>query len=268
MKIISQRRERARSRIMSTAKNFFGFQIKLGQGIPEMSLQEVASRLTGEGIFTGGPPELFESAGRLQLATLLYEGLSPESRVLDVGCGCLRAGYWLIRFLDPGCYSGIEPNQGMLDKGKEYLLNPDLIRAKRPRFDTNDRFDFSVFEMKFDVVLARSIWSHASKRQIETMLDGFVANSSKDAFFLGSYLPAVWLGRRAYRDYKGESWLGRSYQCGKPELIHHSRKWIESQCAKRGLHMKELDYGVFNSQHWLKISSSVRPLEDPGYRMK
>jgi SAM-dependent methyltransferase len=200
--------------------------------------------------------------------TLLYEGMSPESRVLDVGCGCMRAGYWLIRLLDPGCYCGIEPNQTMLDKGREYLLSPELIRAKRPQFDTNDRFDFSVFDKKFDVVLARSVWTHASKPQIETMLDSFVANSSKDAFFLTSYLPAVLLGSRGYRDYKGESWIGRSHQCERPGLVHHSRKWVEQECAKRSLHTKQLDYGVFNGQQWLKISCNEKLLTDPGYRIK
>jgi len=233
-----------------------------------LKLQEVASKLSAEGIFTGGPPELFESAGRLQLVTLLYEGLLPESTVLDVGCGCLRAGYWLIRFLDTGCYCGIEPNQSMLDKGKEYLLDPELIRAKQPQFDTNDRFDFSVFGKKFDVVLARSVWSHASKPQIEAMLDSFVSHSSPDSFFLTSYLPAALLGRQIDRDYKGESWIGRSHQSRQPGQIRHSRKWVESECAKRGLHVKQLDYGVFNSQHWLKISSNVRLLENPGYRMR
>jgi hypothetical protein len=229
-----------------------------------MRLEEVASKLTQEGIFTGGPIELFEVAGRLQLATLLYEGLSPESMVLDVGCGCLRAGYWLIRFLDPGCYCGIEPNQAMLNKGREYLLDSELTATKRPRFDTNAQFDFSVFEKKFDIVLARSIWTHASKRQIGMMLDNFVANSSNDAFFLTSYLPAVFWGRRETRDYKGESWTGRSHTCEKPGLVHHSRKWIGSECAKRTLHMKELDYGIFNSQHWLKICKNRDRLESHG----
>lgn len=233
-----------------------------------MTLQEVAAKLTEEGIFTGGPPELFESAGRLQLVTLLYEGLAPESRILDVGCGCLRAGYWLIRFLDPGCYFGIEPNQRMLDKGREYLLNPELTRTKQPRFDTNDRFNFSPFAKKFDVVLARSIWTHASKPQIQTMLDNFVAHSSEDAFFLTSYLPALSLARRNYRDYKGESWKGRSHECENPGLVHHSRKWVASECAQRGLHVKQLDYGIFKSQHWLKICRNEKALGDPGYRLK
>jgi SAM-dependent methyltransferase len=153
-----------------------------------MRLAEIADKLNREGIFTGGPPHLFEAAGRMQLATLLREGLQPSSRVLDIGCGCLRAGYWLVRLLDLGCYFGIEPNAQMLDAGIQYVLD-GATRAKKPRFDNNDQFDFSVFGVKFDVFLARSIWTHASKDQIQVMLDGFVQHSTPEAFFLSSYLP-------------------------------------------------------------------------------
>src|SRR5258708_22118404 len=59
--------------------------------------------------FLGVPVETFAEAGRRQLEALLEEGLRPESRVLDIGCGCLRAAYWLIHYLDPRCYCGLEP---------------------------------------------------------------------------------------------------------------------------------------------------------------
>jgi hypothetical protein len=49
-------------------------------------------------------------------------------KVLDLGCGCLRGGYWLIHLLEPGCYCGIEPNQVMLAAGIEHLLEPELLR--------------------------------------------------------------------------------------------------------------------------------------------
>jgi hypothetical protein len=55
--------------------------------------------------------------GRNQLSILLRNGLIFDSRVLDVGCGVLRAGYWLIHFLDPDCYFGIEPNRVILTAG-------------------------------------------------------------------------------------------------------------------------------------------------------
>ena len=96
----------------------------------------------------------------------IREGWYPSSKVLDIGCGCLRGGYWLIRFLDHACYFGIEPHREMLHKGIETLLEPGLLENKQPRFDMNDRFDFSVFGAPFDCVLAHSVCSHASKAQI------------------------------------------------------------------------------------------------------
>jgi len=225
-----------------------------------MKLQDIGNKLHRDGIFTGGPPQYFESAGRLQLSTLIREGLYPDSKVLDVGCGCLRAGYWLTRLLDPGCYFGIEPFEKMLYAGIEFCLTPEVRAQKRPHFDNNDRFDFSVFGIKFDVVLARSIWSHASKSQIEAMLDGFVEHTTPDAFFLTSYLPAVWF-KRWQRDYSGNQWVGKSHERDQAGQIHHSLKWIEVACRKRGLSVKQLPDEPFNGQYWLKITKN-RALRD------
>ncbi len=220
-------------------------------------LQDIGEQIHKQGIFTGGPVEVFDQAGRLQLYTLVREGLSPYSKLLDVGCGCLRGGYWLVRLLDADCYFGIEPNQPMLQAGIEYCLTPELLALKRPRFDSNDRFDFSVFETKFDAVVARSIWSHASKEQIRVMLDNFCSYSNPDAFFLTSYLPSVWY-RRRQRDYTGKNWIGKSHQCTSPGLVHHSTSWIEHQCRIRKLRLIELGDLPFNGQRWLKITKAAR----------
>src|SRR3954454_18606924 len=77
-------------------------------GMP-VRIQERAAQLKAAGGFLGGPFEDFERVGRLQLVTLVQQGLNPSSKVLDVGCGSLRAGYWLMNFLEPGGYHGIEP---------------------------------------------------------------------------------------------------------------------------------------------------------------
>jgi hypothetical protein len=44
--------------------------------------------------FVGVPRDTFEISGRAQMVRLLENGLVPESRVLDIGCGVLRLGYW------------------------------------------------------------------------------------------------------------------------------------------------------------------------------
>jgi hypothetical protein len=121
--------------------------------------------------FLSVPVEAFEAAGREQLDYLRKAGLSPGSKLVDLGCGVLRAGYWIIRFLDSGCYCGIEPHQERLQIGIHSILDPGTIELKRPRFHTNPNFDTSVFGVKFDFFLAYSVWTHASKSQIQTMLD-------------------------------------------------------------------------------------------------
>jgi SAM-dependent methyltransferase len=218
------------------------------------TLSEIAAKLERGGIFIGGPLRSFENAGRLQISTLLREGLYPYSRVLDIGCGCLRAGYWLVRLLDTGCYFGIEPNAVMLQAGIDHFLGSDLQALKKPSFDTNDRYDYSVFKTEFDVFLARSIWTHAPKAQIQTMLDGFVRFSTPNAFFLTSYCPASW-SRRDAADYIGSRWIGRSHVSNKAGLINHKRSWIENECRVRGLVCRQLNDPPFNDQYWLKITN-------------
>ena len=94
--------------------------------------------------------------------------------------------------MDPGCYCGIEPHEGRLEIGIHSILEPEILEVKSPRFDTNPRFDTSVFGEKFDFFLAYSVWTHASKLEIQSILDSFLHDSKEDGVFLTSYLPANW----------------------------------------------------------------------------
>ncbi len=200
--------------------------------------------------FLGVPVATFEQAGSEQLIALLNEGLTPESKVLEIGCGCLRVAYWLIRFLDPGCYYGIEPASRRIEYGLQYLFTPEEIKLKLPHFDFNPNFDSSVFGVKFDFFLARSIWTHGSKRHIETMLDSFVRDSISTSIFLASYLPA----QSADEDYQGDHWVGTSHESTVPGVIRHSLPWILQQCQKRHLAAQELPGIDCDSQYWLRLS--------------
>jgi SAM-dependent methyltransferase len=209
-------------------------------------------------VFLGGGLDDFELVGRLQLITLLGAGLDFNSKVLDIGCGCLRAGYWLIHFLNPSCYFGIEPNREMLEAGLHGLFEPGVLDLKRPKFDHNAQFNSSVFGEKFDFFLARSVWTHAAKGHIQQMLDAFVRDSTNQGIFLTSYLPAGWRNR----DYSGEDWVGRSHESNKPGMVHHSFKWIQSQCRQRGLQVVELNEGLYGGQVWLRVSRKTLATAD------
>jgi hypothetical protein len=213
-----------------------------------MKIQRQAEILSDQ-TFLGFPSADFEKAGREQLIYLLSAGLSLDSKVVDLGCGVLRAGYWLIHVLDPDCYCGIEPHTGRLEMGVNTILEPEVLRAKRPRFDTNPHFDTSVFKEKFDFFLAYSIWTHASKQQIEVMLDSFLRDSTNEGIFLTSYLPAG----VSQPDYMGDRWNGTSHESDVQGCIYHSLAWIETECESRGLVVLGLGTDQCYGQSWLRI---------------
>jgi SAM-dependent methyltransferase len=234
--------------------------------------------------FLGGPIGDFERVGRLGMDVLLREGLRPSSRVLDVGCGALRLGYWLMRFLDRGCYFGIEPDETILASGLKDVVEPDVLKRADPHFSHNDDFDFATFGESFDFVYARSIWTHASKPQIRAMIRSFAATASDGGVMLASYhstsrllratrrwsrlrgqfitsLPLAELSPLIARipsllaagEYEGDDWVGRSHNSSRPGVIRHSFAWIASEAAGAGLYAQLMPYPVVNAQYWVRI---------------
>jgi hypothetical protein len=247
------------------------------------SLQERAERV-GQTRFLGCPIAEFEPGGRIMFEVLLREGLAPSSRLLDVGCGALRLGYWVMRFLDPGCYFGIEPNVEMRELGLQ-LIEPDVISRAQPSFSENTSFDFSVFGERFDFALARSVWTHASRQQITAMLASFAASSTPNAVFMTSYRPASAVWARMVRlqprlarevasrlplnvlspivarlptraEYEGESWVGRSHESDTPGVIEHGLPWIAEEASLYGLSVQLMPYHISHRQIWLRVRHS------------
>lgn len=205
--------------------------------------------------FLGVPVATFDEGGRRQLMALLREGLSPEHKLLEIGCGCLRTAYWLMRLLDPGGYCGIEPARERVEWGLETLFTPAERVHKRPRFEFNADFDTGVFGERFDFVLAGSIWTHASKAHIETMLDGFARDTRPTGVFLASFLPA----RTRDEDYRGDAWVGTSHESATPGIVRHAFAWIEGCCKARDLSVEAVPGPAFDDQHWLRVRHAAAP---------
>ena len=152
-------------------------------------LQEIAQLIDKETPYTGGPIQYFERVGRNTFITLLQNGLRPDHTILDFGCGALRLGYWIVRFMDEGNYYGIEPVKSMLEAGKQYSLGDAIIAAKQPQFSLNDVCDFSVFDVKFDFVVARSIFTHTTPAMLRKILQQFSEYGTENPIMLASYWP-------------------------------------------------------------------------------
>lgn len=107
-----------------------------------------------------GPARRYDLAAAIQVTLLLGAGLRETHRLVDVGCGSLRAGRLLIPYLRPGNYFGVEPNQWAVEEGIKNELGGDLIRIKKPNFRFVDDFSVSSFGAEFDFGLAQSVFSH------------------------------------------------------------------------------------------------------------
>ena len=209
------------------------------------SLSEIAERIaSATGGFTGGGAHRFEEIGRFSLQSLQENGMVPDSRVLDLGCGTLRLGYWLIRFLDADRYFGLEPAKKFVDAGLKYAIGPELEVAKRPRFHYARDFDFSVFGVKFDFVVARSIFSHAAPDMVRAAMDSFRDTGTPGAVMLASYKP----GKKVDGDADEVNVGGK----GDWSLRRYRREFLYGLARERGLAADDFDK-IVNGQIWLRL---------------
>ena len=94
---------------------------------------------------------LWDELGALQFDFLRAQGLEPPDRLLDVGCGALRAGVKLVPYLEPGGYYGIDLRQELLDAGYEREIAPLGLEDRLPRENlaANGAFDATGFGVTF-----------------------------------------------------------------------------------------------------------------------
>lgn len=215
---------------------------------PDADLAEVA-RLIAEdtGGFTGGQLDLFEEAGRYSFDSLLGLGLQPEHRVLDVGCGALRLGYWLIRYLNPDNYFGTEPHENYVNAGLRHAIGRKLQEEKKPSFRFDRDFDFGAFGVRFDFVLARSIFSHASPEQFERAMHAFQQTAAPCGTMLASYRPMRPrdAGELFDSNPDGPEWRLRRF----------SMPYLQAMAARHSL--VAAPYGEpFNGQVWVQLTNA------------
>ena len=109
--------------------------------------------------------ERFHEIGRLQLGFLVEKGLKPYHRLLDVGCGVLRGGAYLIEYLNEYGYMGIDGHRPTLDMARRRIEDLGLS-VKRPRLMLTSTFEFEKLSQKYDYALAQSVFTHLRDREI------------------------------------------------------------------------------------------------------
>ncbi len=111
--------------------------------------------------------EQWARIGRMQFDYLVRHGLRPHHRMLEIGCGNLRAGRLFIDHLEPGHYYGIDISPHILLAAQDTLVREGL-QAKLPHLTLADDLTFAFLpDGHFDVVHAHSVFSHSPLHVIE-----------------------------------------------------------------------------------------------------
>jgi SAM-dependent methyltransferase len=132
---------------------------------------------------------LWDEIGELQLNFLKDQGLQPQHRLVDVGCGALRGGVHFIRYLDPGCYYGIDINRSLIDAGRQELEEQHLA-ARGPNLLVDDNFAVNRFDVSFDFALAVSLFTHLPMNHIVRCLVEVRTALAPGGRFFASYFEA------------------------------------------------------------------------------
>jgi cyclopropane fatty-acyl-phospholipid synthase-like methyltransferase len=113
--------------------------------------------------FVGG---MWDEIGSLQFEFLKKQGLSPNHRLMDIGCGCLRGGVHFVPYLEKCRYYGVDINASLIEAGKKELLRNPANLDKQPDLRVTDQFDLAQFGVQFDYALAISVFTHLNANHI------------------------------------------------------------------------------------------------------
>ncbi|WP_242524366.1 methyltransferase [Methylacidiphilum caldifontis] len=167
-----------------------------------------------------GHPDQYDFMGATQFRLLCALGLRAHHKLLDFGCGSLRAGKLFIPYLEEGNYFGIEPCEWLIEEAIKNEIGSDIIQIKKPHFDHNKDFKTDVFGVDFDYILAQSIFSHTGKDLIKKALKSFGLSLKPRGLIALTFIEGK-------EDFEAEGWIYPGIVSYRPSTI---AQLIEEAC--------------------------------------
>jgi len=187
-----------------------------------------------------GPPAKYDILGALQFKIVTDMGLREHHKLLDIGCGSLRAGRFFIMYLLPGNYYGIDPESWVIEEGITREVSHELAELKKINLNCNGDFDLSVFKTKFDYIIAQSIFSHASPSQVAKCMSDIPKVLKKDGLFIATY-------KKGKVNNIDKTW---TY----PGCVTYTPRFFEKLSNRNGLRCDSMSYEHPNGQSWVMFS--------------
>lgn len=179
----------------------------------------------------------FTGAVQFQLLTML--GLKEHHKLLDIGCGSLRAGKLFIPYLLPGNYYGIEKEKWLIDEAVKNEIGQEQIELKQPCFLIREDFNLLLINTVFDFILCNSVFIHICLNDIEKIISQIRQSLNKKGMFVFNYIEG-----------NTDNLLNKTMY---PGYVVYTRKTIVHLLNKYGLKYEFLDWWYPGKQKWVGV---------------
>jgi SAM-dependent methyltransferase len=131
----------------------------------------------------------WDQLGKLQIDFLRTHGLTPTCTLVDIGCGCLRAGVHIVDFLDPGHYFGIDISNDLLRAGYDIEIRSLGLDSKLPceNIVCDGDFKFDKFPAVFDFAIAQSLFTHLPVSHVQVCLSRLALKMHVTGVLFGTF---------------------------------------------------------------------------------
>lgn len=193
-----------------------------------------------------GPPDEYDLVSAMSFNLLTSCGLRQHHKLLDIGCGSLRLGRLLIPYLNSGGYVGLEPNKWLVDDGIRYELGSSVVELRKPTFIFDTTLATLAPDVRFDYVIAQSIFSHTAP----DLLERWIRDVSQCLAQSGVLFATVLEGDI---ECDQEGWIY-------PQCVEYRLHTVASMAKKVGL-----EFEVLNWHHPRQTWCALYP---PGFNQK
>ena len=139
---------------------------KLARGWPHATLGHLG--WDHAGMPTEWDKEKFAARGDKDWSHIRAMGVKPTDRLVDYGCGSLRVGQHAMRFLDPGCYWGLDVTDDFFGPATG-LLDAALVAEKRPKVGVINPDNLAeVRRWKPDVIFSNAVVQHVPPTELRS----------------------------------------------------------------------------------------------------
>jgi hypothetical protein len=192
--------------------------------------------------------EEYEDLGRSFFHKLKEYGLGPSDICVDYGCGTLRVGQHVIKFLKPSAYWGLDIDQYLLDEGRN-LLGEALWSEKRPNLRViTPRTVAEAAAARASMLFSAKVLSHVHPDEVGAFIENLMT-------IIGPAGQAIvmsrWSDRRSFQCNK---WMWAHSIAGLSDLVESRGGRLAVLAEKQGIG-KNMRTGTFRIVNEAKVTS-------------